>query len=304
MQIVPMLKLQRKPWFENGHLLAAWNDDSRALLKHTLPQLYAELKPYLKAFCTHVKGNGGVKGTVRWVMAQLKSFQFGARFDVKSYYQSIRHDILLKQLDELNIPKKLQEIVKNYLTVPDLSNSGIGMVAGGSLSPLLGAVYLLPLDYAMQEYVTKYGMLYVRYMDDILILAKKRRHLRMSIKIIYLIIKSLDLRLHQKEKRFVGRTEKGFDFLGYHFHPMRKLRPSAESLHRLVIRAGRLYEQADDPGRLWGYVSRWYGWLRNGLSGLLSLSGGFKRYWIYVLKKLKIGNIKTNNENSNKQIVL
>jgi hypothetical protein len=85
---------------------------------------------------------------------------------------------------------------------------------------------------------------------------------------------------------------------------MRKLRPSAESLHRLVIRAGRLYEQEDDPGRLWGYVSRWYGWLRNGLSGLLSLSGGFKRYWIYVLKKLKIGNIKTNNENSNKQIVL
>jgi hypothetical protein len=73
-----MLKLQRKPWFENGHLLAAWNDDSRALLKHTLPQLYAELKPYLKAFCTHVKGNGGVKGTVRWVMAQLKSFQFVA----------------------------------------------------------------------------------------------------------------------------------------------------------------------------------------------------------------------------------
>jgi hypothetical protein len=58
-------------------------------------------------------------------------------------------------------------------------------------------------------------------------------------------VKSLGLHLHQKEKRFVGRIEKGFDFLGYHFNPGRKLRPSAESLRRLVIRAGRLYEQKD-----------------------------------------------------------
>jgi hypothetical protein len=59
-----------------------------------------------------------------------------------------------------------------------------------------------------------------------------------------------------------------------------------------VIRAGRLYEQEDDPGRLWGYVSRWYGWLRDGLSGLVSRSGGIRRYWVYVLKRLKHVNVR------------
>jgi hypothetical protein len=43
-------------------------------------------------------------------------------------------------------------------------------------------------------------------------------------------------------------VEKGFDFLGYHFHPSRKLRPAAESLRRLAVRASRLYEQGrKDP---------------------------------------------------------
>jgi len=49
--------------------------------------------------------------------------------------------------------------------------------------------------------------------------------------------------------------EKAFDFLGYHFHRSRKLRPSAESLRRLVERARRLYEKKGDHNRFWQYVS-------------------------------------------------
>ncbi len=44
--------------------------------------------------------------------------------------------------------------------------------------------------------------------------------------------------------------------LGYQIHPSRRLRPSVESLRRLVVRAGRLYEQGDDIRRLWQYVTR------------------------------------------------
>jgi hypothetical protein len=32
--------------------------------------------------------------------------------------------------------------VQEYLAVPDVRSTGRGMVAGGSLSPLLGAIYL------------------------------------------------------------------------------------------------------------------------------------------------------------------
>ena len=127
-------------------------------------------------------------------------------------------------------------------------------------------------------------------MDDIIILAKTRWHLRAAIPSLNEAIASVGLRLHQ-EKRFVGRISNGLDFLGYQIHPSRKLRPSAESLRRLVVRAGRLYEQGGDIGRLRQYITRWTRWLWGALDGLVSRRGDVKRYWVYVLIKFRISGI-------------
>ncbi|MBU2700519.1 hypothetical protein Ga0466249_001611 [Sporomusaceae bacterium BoRhaA] len=245
----------------------------------------AALKPYLTSSYTHVKGNGGVKGTARWLISQFGHFQFVARFDIASYYQSIRHETLLKQLNQLLVNKPIQSMVKDYLSIPDTINTGVEMVARGSLSSLLGALYLLPLDYAMCEHQQVF---YVRYMDDILILAKKRWQLHSAIKTVYAVTKSLGLGPHQKEKRFIGKISNGFDFLGYQFQPGQKLRPSTESLRRLVERARRLYEQGNDINCLRQYVTRWVSWIRGRLSDVVSLAGGIRKYWIYVLQALKI----------------
>jgi hypothetical protein len=40
------------------------------------------------------------------------------------------------------------------------------MTASGSLSPLLAAVMFIPLDEAMNRLWRRYGLFYVRYMDD------------------------------------------------------------------------------------------------------------------------------------------
>ena len=82
---------------------------------------------------------------------------------------------------------------------------------------------------------------------------------------------SLMLTLHLV-KRFIGRTEKGFDFLGYKIHPNRKLRPSRVSLHRLTERARQLYEREASIKRLWQYVIRWHRWLHGGLDDMVSTS--------------------------------
>ena len=113
----------------------------------------------------------------------------------------------------------------------------------------------------------------------------------MAIRSLNEAIASVGLCLHQ-EKRFVGRIDKGFDFLGYQIHPSRRLRPSAESLRRLVVRAGRLYEQGDDIGRLRQYITRWTRWLWGALDGLVTRKGGVKRYMVYVLKDLQISGLK------------
>ena len=143
-----------------------------------------------------------------------------------------------------------------------VKKAGKGMVAGGSLSPILGGLYLTPLD---QQMAKDTRMVYVRYMDDFVILATTRWHLRKAIAQIFKITTDLKLRLHRKTKCFIGRTDNGFDFLGYTIHPQRKLKPSPVSLQRLVARARRLYEQGGDKQRLWEYVIHWHRWLHGGL---------------------------------------
>jgi len=70
------------------------------------------------------------------------------------------------------------------------------------------------------------------------------------------------------DKTFIGRIERGFDFLGYHFGP-EGLFVAKKTIERYVERAIRLYEQ--EPGaafastRLGLYVQHWIRWARSGL---------------------------------------
>ncbi len=76
---------------------------------------------------------------------------------------------------------------------------------------------------------------------------------------------SLRLSKHP-DKTFIGRIERGFDFLGYHFGP-EGLTLAAKTIEQFVARAIRLYEQ--EPGktfassRLGLYVRRWVRWARS-----------------------------------------
>ena len=83
---------------------------------------------------------------------------------------------------------------------------------------------------------------YRRLMDDFNILADTHGKLRHIVRRVHCELAALGLRVH-REKRYIGRTTKGFDFLGYRLHPVRLLRPSAE-----IVR--RLYEQGASRTRL------------------------------------------------------
>jgi RNA-directed DNA polymerase len=87
-----------------------------------------------------------------------------------------------------------------------------GLSQGCPLSPLLGAFFLHELDRAMAQP----GLFYVRFMDDILVLAPTCWKLRRAVRVVNEQLAALDLQ-KDLDKTFVGRIEKGFDFLGYHF---------------------------------------------------------------------------------------
>jgi RNA-directed DNA polymerase len=241
-----------------------WSPTSQRLLRAAKLSLGKQLKSYLSLRCTHVKGRGGAKASVQFAQTMAGQYRYVARFDIRSYYESMNHGVLLKLLEDAGIDAEGYALVCDYLSLPDTKLTGCGMVAGGSISPLLGAVYLTPLDRAMEQLQPRHNIRYQRFMDDYLIFAPTRHKLKAALRCMYRILEQLKLTVHP-DKRSIGTTHRGFDFLGYRIHPDRLLRPAVQSLNRLIVRSRRLYEQGVDVNRLRQYVQRWFIWLHSGL---------------------------------------
>ena len=100
-----------------------------------------------------------------------------------------------------------------------------------------------------------------------LVLAPTRWKLRRAVRVLNQVLPSLELEKHP-EKTFIGRIERGFDFLGYHFSRA-ELTVARTTLENFAGRALRLYEQErgkpDGLPLLGEYVRRWSGWVRAGL---------------------------------------
>jgi hypothetical protein len=81
------------------------------------------------------------------------------------------------------------------------------------------------------------------------------------------VLSSLRLEKHP-DKTFIGRIEKGFDFLGYHFGPA-GLKLAKQTLANFIEKPSRLYEQErqepDGSCPLEMYFRRWRSWTRAGL---------------------------------------
>ncbi len=101
-----------------------------------------------------MKGNGGLKGAIREAAACLSEYSFCCRTDVKSYYDSIDHYILLNKLLETIEDEVLKGYVFQFLN-RTVESGGLyqdfrkGVPKAASLSPLLGAFYLAELDNRM-----------------------------------------------------------------------------------------------------------------------------------------------------------
>ncbi len=112
---------------------------------------------------------------MRHVYDQLPGYRFVVRTDVKSYYESIDHFLLMEQLAEYIKDKFILNLLWQYLHRM-VERGGLyqevqkGISRGCPLSPLSGAFFLPRVDAQFQHD----GLFYVRYMDEILSLARPR----------------------------------------------------------------------------------------------------------------------------------
>jgi len=205
------------------------------------------------------------------VIDLFPTHRFVLKTDVQAYYASIDHHLLLDQLAQYITDRRILNLIGQYLTRV-AERGGLywehrcGIALGCPLIPLIGAFFLYKLDVALE----KLGLFFCRYMDDILVLAPTRWKLRKAVTVVNQVLASLGLEKHP-DKTFIGRIEKGFEFLGYHFGP-EGLRVATKTLENFVARAYQLYEhERKEPtgsSTLGVYVQRWIRWVRGGIGGV------------------------------------
>ncbi|NEO96000.1 MAG: hypothetical protein F6K56_39970, partial [Moorea sp. SIO3G5] len=162
-----------------------WHSQDALVLKAISIVLSEHLFPHLSPRCFHLAGTGGMKGAVREVSAHLWENKFVFRTDVKGYYASINQNILMEIVKQYVTDDLVLALLWGYLR-RYVSDGGKfvdieqGISLGCPLSPLMGALFLKPLDDRMAEH----GCFYARFMDDWVILAPTRWKLRKAIKAV------------------------------------------------------------------------------------------------------------------------
>jgi len=252
---------------QSGEEIELWSARDSLVLK----ALALVLGPVLTipGSCLHVKGRGGLKGAVRAVRQAVGKNTFVCRTDVRAYYASIGHVKLQSLLaDSVRDGRVLSLLWQSMRRCSErggwIREHTRGIPLGSPLSPLLGAFFLREVDRALEDQ----RVFYVRYMDDLLVLSPTRRLLREAVKTINRGFAQLDVQKHPG-KTFVGRINKGFDFLGYRFGEG-PLGLAEKTIDNFLEKCSRLYEQKGHLPRwevaLESYCKRWWRWCTAGLA--------------------------------------
>ncbi|MBB4820626.1 hypothetical protein HNP29_004021 [Pseudomonas alcaligenes] len=216
--------------------------------------------------CTHVRGHGG-----RQVLAEIGQavasgdYPFVYRTDIRGYYRHIRKEQVVALIRRhLGNPVHIG-LIEQYLhySVEDAGEfhtPRYGICRGCALSPLIGATLLHHVD---SDLAGRSGILYVRYMDDFLLLSRRRWPLRRAIARLQGYFAEGGFSVHPGKTQ-LGRTAKGFDWLGAWFTPD-GVGIAPRALHNHRERRARLYERAIARGlgraealeRVRVYEARW-----------------------------------------------
>lgn len=147
--------------------------------------------------------------------------------DWQKYFDSIPQDKLLALVGERISDGRVLELVKSFLQASIFDGlrewtPTSGTAQGAVLSPLLGNLYLNPLDHLL----TEQGYEMVRYADDMVVLCRSREEAQAALGCIQQWAQSAGLTLHPTKTQVVDGVREGFEFLGYAFGELRrKVRP-------------------------------------------------------------------------------
>lgn len=187
------------------------------------------------------KGKGQTRGVLRAAQF-VRRHDFDWRYDIRSFYHSIDHEIL-KSLIERKIKGRRTlglcfDIIDSWHESP-----GKGCPIGNLTSQWFGNVYMNALDhFAKEELGIK---AYVRYCDDFHVFGDDKSLMRWWDACISAFVRD-ELRL-EFSKHNLSRTKDGCDFLGYRMFPDKILvrRSTAKRIRRRINGIRRILNKSE-----------------------------------------------------------
>jgi len=151
--------------------------------------------------------------------------------DLKAYFDTVRHDLLLQKVARRVQDPQILHLLKLILQ----AGGKRGVPQGGVISPLLSNLYLNEVDQMLEraKTVTRQGRFtyveYARYADDLVVLIDGKPWHRWLVKAVYQRLLEelgkLDVQVNMDKTRVVDLTQEGsFGFLGFTFRRAKTLR--------------------------------------------------------------------------------
>lgn len=158
-------------------------------------------------------GKGVYKALEKAKIAAAK-YRYVAKLDFRKYFDSIDHDILKQKLERLFKDKDLLRLFCKIIDSYQVEN-GKGLPIGNLTSQYFANYYLSSLDHKMKEDLRV--ALYLRYMDDILIMDNDRTILTQLVGVVRECSEN-DLKLQLKQPIYRS-CKMGVSYLGYIVKP-------------------------------------------------------------------------------------
>lgn len=131
--------------------------------------------------------------------------------DIKKYFSSIHHDILIHLLEQVHFSSDEMWLIKKLIKEqPSLADKGLPL--GNQSSQWFALFYLNTIDRFIKEKLRVKH--YIRYMDDMILLSRNKDFLKQCREQIQNMCYDV-LKLELNSKTQIGTVKNGIDFLGY-----------------------------------------------------------------------------------------
>lgn len=197
------------------------------------------LEPRLEAaFSKHSYGYRPLKSAhqaIEAVQENVRQYAWVIDMDIKSYFDEVDHELLLKAIDRHVEEKWVKMYIVRWLEAPSQQadgtlkpKAGKGTPQGGVISPLLANLFL---HYVLDKWIEKHHpeVSFVRYADDVIVHCRTEEEAKKLLSDIRQRLSECKLSLNEAKTKLVycknyRRTKKTsfgkkFDFLGFTFKP-------------------------------------------------------------------------------------